>query len=146
MSTAVQRAREHDAIVESVPRSSAMVNVGAFVVAAASIAIAVAGAQSQDNSLATAAAVVVGASALCGFIVALARPREPLWMWIGAATLIGAGALAAPKLAGVVPLTVAAAGIALPDGTIRSRAGRVLLGLATIVAVPCAVVAATADA
>jgi signal transduction histidine kinase len=145
MSTAVQRAREHEAIVEVAPRPSVLVNLAAVVVAAAAMAISIGAARAQDDHLASAAAVLVSFAALCTIVVAVARSHEPLWLWLGAATLLGAGALAAPKLAGVVPLAVAGLGIALPDGSIRLRAGRVLLGLSAIVAVPFAIVAATAD-
>ncbi|HWS47430.1 MAG TPA: GAF domain-containing protein, partial [Acidimicrobiia bacterium] len=86
---------------------------------------------------------VVGCWAALGLFLAVRRRREPLWAWVLGATVAGAAALAQDTLVGLVPFAACVVAIVLPDGVVagrRHRQQRVALVLATIVAVPCAIV------
>jgi signal transduction histidine kinase len=110
------------------------------------VGIAVIGARDHDRGLAWAALALVIAFGLSTLVVATARPREPMWMWLAGGTIAGGLALWTDRAVGIVPIAAAAIAIALPDGWVRSRATRIALGLVAVIGIPCAVVAGLSDA
>jgi len=89
--------------------------------------------------------VVTGAwSVLFVFLVARAR-REPLWIAVGAVVATGGAVLGSTALAGLVPISLSATAVVLPDGRVSSRTGRVSLAVVLLAGLPFAAVAAAAD-
>src|ERR1700730_8488844 len=146
MSTTVHRIEERDVpTVSDVGTASRVAGLGAGLLAAMGVVIAVVGASDPDRELVWAALVLVAAFALSTFVVAVARPREPMWIWLAGGTIAGPLALRTHRALGVVPLLAAGIGVALPDGWVRTRAPRIALGLVSVVGIPCAVIVALSD-
>jgi signal transduction histidine kinase len=146
MSTTLHRIDERDVpTVSDVGSASRVTTAVAGLLAVIGVVVAVVGASDHDRGLAWAAVVLVAAFALSTFVVAIARPREPMWIWLAGGTIAGSLALRTDRAVGVVPLLAAAIGVALPDGWVRTRAARIALGLVCAVGIPCAVIVALSE-
>jgi signal transduction histidine kinase len=145
MSTITHRVDDRDASgVTSRDRLSATSTIAA-VLALAGLVVGIAGARSRGDAPAYAAAVLVGAWAAATVVVAFRRPTEALPVWLAAATLAGAAAMASDRLLGVVPYAFAALAATLPTGTItgrRFRATRRFLVAIAVAGAPFVVVIA----
>jgi signal transduction histidine kinase len=108
--------------------------------AAVVIALGVAGAAAGREHGALFAAVVA-AWAVAMVFVAVQRPTEPLWLWVGGSGLAGGVALWAPAAIALVPFAAFALVLALPSGTLRAPA-RWLLPFGALVAIVAAIVGA----
>ncbi|HYL50687.1 MAG TPA: histidine kinase [Acidimicrobiia bacterium] len=147
MSTTLHRIEERDVPTVSDARAASRVAVSAAgLLAALGVVVGVVGAHDRGRAIAWAALVLVAAFALSTLVNALARPREPMWMWLAAGTIGGGLALRSDRFLGVVPLLAAAIGIALPDGWVRTGAARIALGLAAAIGISCAVIVGLSDA
>ena len=142
MSTTLHLEEREVPTVSDVGTTSRLASALAGLLAVIAVVIGVVGARDHDRGVAWAALVLVIAFALCTVVVASARPREPMWIWLAGGTLTGAVALWTDRAVGVVPLAAAAIAIALPDGRIRTRATRIALGLVGAIGVSCAVIVA----
>src|SRR5438105_4663501 len=137
MSTTMHRVEERDVpTVSDVGAASRVAGAAAGLLAATGVVVAVVGASDRDRAIAWAAVVLVAAFAMSTFVVAIARAREPMWIWLAAGTIAGALALRTDLAFGVVPLLAASIGIALPDGWVRTRAARIALGLVVAIGIP----------
>ncbi len=146
MSTTLHRLDERDVpTVSDVGTHSRVVRVIAVLLAVTGVVIAAVGASDHDRGIAWAAVVLVIAFALSTVVVAIARPREPMWIWLAGGTIAGALALWSDRAVGVVPVAAGAIAIALPDGWVRTRAARISLGLVAVIGIPCAVVVGLSD-
>ncbi len=146
MSTTLQLDERDVPTVSDIGTASRVARVIAGLLAVIAVAIAAVGAQDHDRGIAWAALVLVSVFALSTFIVAIVRPREPMWLWLAGGTISGALALLTDRAAGVVPVAAGAIAVALPDGWVRTRAARVALGLVAAIGIPSAVIVGLSDA
>ncbi|HTL87706.1 MAG TPA: histidine kinase [Acidimicrobiia bacterium] len=144
MSTIAHRIDEPDATA-TVARAPAGVVAGALALAAVASVIGVLGASDRNTRLATCGAAMVIAWALTTVILALRKPHEWLWIWTGAAALVGGIALKSDNAVGLVPLAAGAVAMVLPDGTLSTKSARITFGVAAVVGVPCAVALGASD-
>src|SRR4051812_6014976 len=135
MSTTFQLEERDVPTVSDVGAASRVAGAVAVLVAAVGIVVAVVGASEHDRGLAWAAVALVTAFALSTVVVAIARPREPMWIWLAGGTIAGALALRTDRAIGAVPLLAAGIGVALPDGWVRARAARIALALVAAVGI-----------
>src|SRR5438105_13068830 len=146
MSTTMHRIEGRDVpTVSDAGTASRVTGVVAVLLAATGVVVAVVGASDRGRGIAWAAVVLVAAFALSTFVIAVARPREPMWIWLVGGTIAGALALQTDRAFGLVPLLAAAVGIALPDGWVGTSAARIALAFVTAIGIPCAVIAGLSD-
>jgi signal transduction histidine kinase len=147
MSTVAQRVERIGTPPAAVPKNarSTLPVVLAGALALGATIVGVIGAVQHGGALATVAAVVIGVTGVSTLAMAIARPRETMWLWVGASALLGALALVDSRFAGVLPIGIAGVAIALPDGSVKARASRVALAFVAVIGIPCAAIIAAQD-
>ncbi len=103
------------------------------------------GAGQHGGALAVVAAVVIAITGASTVAMAVAQPRETMWVWVGVSAIFGALALLNSRFSGLVPLGLAAVAVALPDGSVRARAARTALACSAVVGISSAVVIGSAN-
>ena len=88
MSTTLHRIEERDVPTVSDARAASRVAMSAAgLLAALGVVVGIVGAHDRGRAIAWAALVLVAAFALSTLVNALARPREPMWMWLAGGTV-----------------------------------------------------------